>query len=81
MCIRDSVRANVRPGPEFGRPGFGRFHDEDSYNGDFPDTGAEPGYVRLFINIGSRQRVKPADFVRTIARQADICLLYTSRCV
>lgn len=69
---RASARANVRTGPEFGRPGSGRFHDVDSYHGDFPDTGAEPGYVRLFINIGSRQRVKPADFVRTIARQADI---------
>lgn len=39
---------------------------------DFPDTGAERGYVRLFINIGARQRVTPADFVRTIAREADI---------
>lgn len=39
---------------------------------DLPETGAEPGYVRLFINIGSRDRVRPADFVRTIAREADI---------
>ena len=40
--------------------------------GDFPDTGAEAGYVRLFINIGSRDGAKPADFVRTIASRADI---------
>jgi ATP-dependent RNA helicase DeaD len=39
---------------------------------DFPETGAERGYVRLFMNIGSRDRVTPADFVRTIAREADI---------
>ncbi len=39
---------------------------------DFPDTGAEPGYVRLFINIGSRSGATPADFVRTIAGRADI---------
>lgn len=39
---------------------------------DFPETGAERGYVRLFVNIGAQQRVTPADFVRTIAREADI---------
>jgi len=39
---------------------------------DFPETGAEPGYVRLFMNIGSRHRVTPAHFVRTIASEADI---------
>ena len=38
----------------------------------FPETGAEQGYVRLFMNIGSRNRVTPADFVRTIAREANI---------
>jgi ATP-dependent RNA helicase DeaD len=39
---------------------------------EFPETGAEPGYVRLFMNIGHRDRVRPADFVRTIAQEADI---------
>lgn len=39
---------------------------------EFPDTGAEPGYTRLFMNVGSRHRVTPADFVRTIAREANI---------
>lgn len=41
-------------------------------NVDFGETGGEPGYVRLFMNIGSRDRVTPADFVRTIAREAAI---------
>jgi len=46
---------------------------EGAKNGfDFPETGAERGYVRLFMNIGASQRVTPADFVRTIAREADI---------
>ncbi|HLN60686.1 MAG TPA: DbpA RNA binding domain-containing protein, partial [Symbiobacteriaceae bacterium] len=40
--------------------------------GDFPETNAEPGYVRLFMNLGHNHRVKPADVVRTIAREADI---------
>jgi len=39
---------------------------------DFPETGAERGYVRLFMNIGARDRVTPADFVRTIAHEAEI---------
>lgn len=41
-------------------------------NYDFGETGAEPGFVRLFMNIGASQRVTPADFVRTIAREAEI---------
>ncbi|MHB8927401.1 MAG: DEAD/DEAH box helicase [Bacillota bacterium] len=55
-------------GPETGRLGSGPVPEGH----DFPDTGAEPGYVRLFMNIGARHRVTPADFVRTIARKADI---------
>jgi ATP-dependent RNA helicase DeaD len=39
---------------------------------DFGDTGAEPGMVRLFINIGRQQAVQPADIVRAIASQAGI---------
>jgi ATP-dependent RNA helicase DeaD len=52
------------PGPVRGPVGRGGF--------DFPETGAEPGYVRLFMNVGHRDRVTPADFVRTIAREAEI---------
>ncbi|HEY3366230.1 MAG TPA: DEAD/DEAH box helicase [Symbiobacteriaceae bacterium] len=39
---------------------------------DFGDTGAEPGMVRLFLNIGRQQLVQPADIVRSIASQAGI---------
>ena len=28
--------------------------------------------MRLFVNVGARDRVTPADFVRTIAREASI---------
>jgi ATP-dependent RNA helicase DeaD len=39
---------------------------------DFGDTGAEPGMVRLFVNVGRAQRVGPADIVRTIAGESGI---------
>ncbi|BDG60502.1 DEAD/DEAH box helicase [Caldinitratiruptor microaerophilus] len=39
---------------------------------DFGETGAEPGFVRFFINIGRAQGVQPADIVRSIAGQAGI---------
>lgn len=60
-----------------GRGGTGpetrRAAEDMNHSGlDFADTGAEPGYVRLFMNIGARHHVTPADFVRTIARKADI---------
>jgi ATP-dependent RNA helicase DeaD len=53
-------------------PEPGRRPAEAGPGGPFPDTGAEPGYVRLFMNIGARDRVRPADFVRTIAQEAAI---------
>lgn len=39
---------------------------------DLPETGGERGYVRLFMNVGAKDKVTPADFVRTIAREAAI---------
>lgn len=39
---------------------------------DFGDTGAEPGMVRLFINVGRAQHIGPADVVRTIAGESGI---------
>jgi ATP-dependent RNA helicase DeaD len=39
---------------------------------DFGDTGAEPGMVRLFLNVGRQQMIMPADIVRSIASQAGI---------
>ena len=34
---------------------------------DFGDTGAEQGMVRLFINLGKNQRVRPGDILGAIA--------------
>jgi ATP-dependent RNA helicase DeaD len=34
---------------------------------DFGDTGAEEGMVRLFINLGKNQRIKPGDILGAIA--------------
>jgi ATP-dependent RNA helicase DeaD len=39
---------------------------------DFGDTGAEPGMVRMFLNVGRQQLIQPADIVRSIASQAGI---------
>ena len=37
---------------------------------DFGDTGAEEGMVRLFINIGKKQRIKPGDILGAIAGES-----------
>lgn len=39
---------------------------------DFGETGAEPGMVRFFINVGRVQGIAPADIVRGIAAQSEI---------
>ena len=39
---------------------------------DFGDTGAEEGMVRLFINIGKNQSVRPGDILGAIAGEAGI---------
>lgn len=41
--------------------------DEDKPNEDFGDTGAEEGMVRLFINLGKTQRIRPGDILGAIA--------------
>jgi len=38
----------------------------------FSNTGGAPGMVRLFINIGKAQKIRPEDIIRTIASEADI---------
>ncbi|MCK8825303.1 DEAD/DEAH box helicase [Fuchsiella alkaliacetigena] len=38
----------------------------------FGDTGAEPGMVKLFINIGKKQKVTPGDVVGAIAGETSI---------
>ena len=48
------------------------FKDEKSDNNGFGDTGGAPGMVRLFLNIGRSQKIRPADIVRAIADEADI---------
>ena len=55
------------------------------------DTGAEEGMVRLFINIGKSQRIRPGDILGAVAGEAKIpgklvgqltCMIIThlSRC-
>ena len=39
---------------------------------DFGDTGAEEGMVRLFINIGKRQGIRPGDILGAIAGESGI---------
>lgn len=48
--------------------GAGSAEEGDSY--DFDNTGAEEGMVRLFINIGKKQRVKPGDILGAIAGES-----------
>lgn len=42
----------------------------DSASYDFGDTGAEEGMVRLFINIGKKQNVRPGDILGAIAGES-----------
>ncbi|MDA8193181.1 MAG: DEAD/DEAH box helicase [Thermaerobacter sp.] len=39
---------------------------------EFGETGAEPGMIRLFLNLGRMDRVTPADIVRGLAEGAGI---------
>ena len=48
------------------------FKDEDKENSALGDTGGAPGMVRLFLNIGRSQKIRPSDIVRAIADEADI---------
>ena len=45
--------------------------DEGEDDFDFGDTGAEePGMVRLFINIGKKQKARPGDIVGALAGES-----------
>lgn len=46
-------------------------HDEDDEI-SFGNTGATPGMVRLFMNIGRVQQIRPQDIVRWIAEESGI---------
>ena len=39
----------------------------EDYEEEFGDTGAKAGMVRLFINLGKKQKVRPGDIVGAIA--------------
>ncbi|NLJ95859.1 MAG: DEAD/DEAH box helicase [Clostridiales bacterium] len=41
--------------------------DIDRAYSDFGDTGAEEGMVRLFINLGKKQKIRPGDILGAIA--------------
>ena len=43
---------------------------EEMRSEDFGDTGAEPGMVRLFINIGKKQNVRIGDILGAIAGES-----------
>lgn len=43
---------------------------EEDLNYDFACTGAEEGMVRLFINIGKKQNIKPGDILGAIAGES-----------
>jgi ATP-dependent RNA helicase DeaD len=40
--------------------------EEKAYE-DFGDTGAEAGMVRLFVNLGKKQNIRPGDILGAIA--------------
>lgn len=44
----------------------------ESLAGRFENTGGAPGMVRLFLNIGRSQKIRPEDIVRAFASEADI---------
>lgn len=43
---------------------------QENIDFDFENTGAEDGMVRLFINIGKKQKVKPGDILGAIAGES-----------
>ncbi len=49
--------------------GEGEFTEEMKTE-DFGDTGAEPGMVRLFINIGKKQKVRIGDILGAVAGES-----------
>ncbi|MBR2215087.1 MAG: DEAD/DEAH box helicase [Selenomonadaceae bacterium] len=45
---------------------------DEAVENNLTDTGGAPGMVRLFLNIGRAQKIRPSDIVRSIADEADI---------
>jgi len=52
--------------------GFKEKEEEQQTTTPLANTGAEPGMVRLFMNIGRSQKIRPEDIIRSIASEADI---------
>jgi ATP-dependent RNA helicase DeaD len=50
----------------------GELEVKDQKEYDFGDTGATPGMVRFFVNVGRSARVGPGDLVRTISEEAGV---------
>lgn len=52
----------------------GKENEQEETNEDFAaqGTGAEPGMVRFFINVGKNQKIRPKDIVGAIAGEAGI---------
>lgn len=49
------------------------FHEKNEDKSPFASTGAKKnGMVRLFVNIGRTQKIRPEDIVRTFAEEADL---------
>ncbi|MBP2642217.1 MAG: box helicase domain protein [Firmicutes bacterium] len=48
------------------------YKEKSDDNPVFANTGAEKGMVRLFVNIGRAQKIRPEDIVRTFAEEAGI---------
>ena len=48
------------------------FQEEKEEDNSLQNTGGAPGMVRLFLNIGRSQKIRPADIVRAISGEADI---------
>lgn len=46
--------------------------DQESAYSDFGETGAEAGMVRLFINLGKKQKIRPGDILGAIAGETGI---------
>ena len=52
--------------------GFKEKEDVETGSNRFENTGGAPGMVRLFLNIGRSQKIRPEDIVRAFASEADI---------
>lgn len=50
--------------------GDGETASDEMKTEDFGDTGAEPGMVRLFINIGKKQKVRIGDILGAVAGES-----------